>query len=104
MDPYPDPDPKGSKFSDLDLNPPNLMGLGSLMGLKNNLSDLSNLNVPELIAKHFLGKKEQGRILIIKVCFTKYTCHKKFQDLVQFWLMLRYYLVSLYLIYVQVVY
>ena len=28
----PDPDPKGPKFSDLDSDPSNLTGLGSLMG------------------------------------------------------------------------
>ena len=40
IDPNSDPDPKGPKLSDPD--PPDLMGLGSLMGLKQSLFDCQN--------------------------------------------------------------
>ena len=49
LDPDPDLDPKGPKFSDLDPDPTNLIGSRvlnrSLMGLIQNLFDLSKLNL-----------------------------------------------------------
>ena len=40
IDPDPDSDPKGPKFSDPD--PPDMTGLGFLMGLKQSLFDCQN--------------------------------------------------------------
>ena len=45
LDPDPDLDPKGLKFSDPDMDPTDLTGLGSLMGLIQSLLDLSKLNL-----------------------------------------------------------
>ena len=45
IDPDPDPDPKGPKFSNPNPDSPDMTFLGSLMGLKQSLFDLSKLKL-----------------------------------------------------------